>query len=316
MAEAFVISLIYVTARKEPCFHWWAQSLHRETRGDYTGLQVVVIDFYAEAHRDGEGWTAKEAEQRRRDFAYLCPCPNFIHSSPIWNPWQGPHRTTKDNWFAKADYLNAALCLAQGPFLASCDDLSVLSPGWLAAVINASEWAGITCGAYRKVKSLVVEDGEIKSFVDDPNGHDWRWAAGSDAGPVPCIGYRMYGCSFAGPIARFPQMTHGLGYEDSHTGAMLERNGVSFRYDRRMLTLESQEHHFIGKQMRREDPGVSPKDKSHAFVERAMGLRSWPNYFGEGGIAAVRAKVQAGEPLPIISEPALEWFTGTPLRDL
>lgn len=317
------ITLSFVTARRDPKAHWFFQSLHRETKGDYTGLRVVVVDFYAYGHREGDGWTDAQAEVRRAEFRELCSCPDYVHTSPIWNTWQGPHRLTREQWYAKADYLNAAVCFTPGDWLVNSDDLSVLMPGWLNAVRAAVTRNNvITCGAYRKVNNLAVRNGEVVGYTDHPSGLDRRWRFGDDARPVACRGSWMFG-NFAAPIDPilringWPQLSNGLGFEDSPTGNMLERASTGFVYDRRMLTWESEEDHHRDKPMVRSDYGQSPNDKSHDFLNRANAAPRWDNPgFGPEGLAGVRRRVLAGEPLPVMTEPTVEWFTQRKLADL
>ncbi len=322
------ITIAYITARKEPQFQWFADSLHRETGGDYTGIRVLMIDFYAQAHKEGDGWQQADATARSWKMAeaiHLNRCPLFTYSPPIWGVWQGPHRLTKENWFAKADYLNAAVCLTETTHLACIDDLSVLMPGWLAAVREAAEYPGITCGAYRKVRALEVKDGAVESFRDFMPGMDSRWKRGSDTRAVPCDPGMMYGCSFVVPIEAalavngWPHYSNGMGYEDCVTGVVMAKHGFPFRYDRRMLTYESDEHHFVGKQMRRDDPGRSPHDKSHVLKQMGAELRTLPNDWPcAGGLREVRALVlsDSKRALPLLTEPKIEPFSRRPLAEL
>ncbi len=322
------LTIAYITARRDPKFRWWCDSLARETGGDYTGIRVVVIDFFAEALKHEDGWTADMAAVRREEFREACKCPDLVHSAPIWNPWQGPHRLTRENWFAKADYLNAAACLTPGEWMVSCDDLSVLMPGWLAAVREATERRGfVTCGAYRKVECLAVLRGNVVGFREREGGADIgvdpRFKHTNAEAPIRrCAGGWMFGCSFVAPmdailkVNGWPQLSNGLGFEDTPTGAMIERVGYQFCYDRRMMTWESEEDHHTGKQMVRSDYGQSPEDKSHAFLAMMNAASRNENLFGPEGLAGVRQRVLAGEPLPVIREPLVEFFTQRRLQDL
>ena len=302
------VTVAYITARKEPHWEWFFESLAKQmTPEDYGAIKVLVIDFYAQGHKTGDGWSEVDAANRLTDLYSVAKC-NVTHHAPIWGPWQGPHRITKDNWWAKADYLNAAIALCATDWLAVVDDLSVLRPGWLAAAREATAWKGVTCGAYRKVNALEVKNGDVENFAEHPAGMDSRVRFYGLRDVSPCPGYRMFTCNFVAPIAAllavdgFPQMTHGLGYEDCETGKMIERSGVRFRFDPRMMIYESEELHHVGPTMRRADPGVSPRDKSHAFIDRAATLTRWPNHFGPGGLAAVRQRVLAVR-LPLNSSP-------------
>jgi hypothetical protein len=108
-----------------------------------------------------------------------------------------------------------------------------------------------------------------------------------------------------------------MGFEDVIAGIMLEKKGWDFSYDRRMMTFEDRDLHFVGPVMKRSDYGASPNDKSHALLNMAQQGNGWhPGFFGEEGIRGLRKRVLAGEPFPIMGIPEHEWFTGTPLRDL
>ena len=94
----------------------------------------------------------------------------------------------------------------------------------------------------------------------------------------------------------------------------LEKAGYSFRYDLSMLTLESEERHHTEPSLPRFDKGTSPRDKSHAILERVMREKRpvSPSYL-PGGIRAERQRVLAGEPFTVPMEPTKDWFDNTPL---
>ncbi len=318
-----LLTIACLTNRRDCRIKWFFDSLHRECGGDYSGLRVVVVDFFACGQKPQDEWTDYDALCRRAFFRELCGCHNFVHTPPIWDAWQGPYRLTRDNWSAKCNYLNAAVCLTPGDYMASVDDLSVLSPGWLKAARQAAEFDGITCGAYRKVKDMVVEDGVLVSFTDHPSGRDPRWDFGSST-PTTCRGNRMYGCTFVAPIRPLLEMNgwpaglcNSHGFEDVTTGLVLARNGVRFLYDRNLMTYESEELHFKEKPFRREDYGKSPNDMSHAILAHCENpaTRRFDN-FGAEGLAGVRERVLSGQPLPVVSGPLYHWYTKTPLADL
>src|SRR4030095_12589600 len=177
------LTIAYSTARRDPKLQWFLRSLHRETRGDYTDIRIVIIDFYA-LDRD------KPVERFNNDFHWLPPKPN---------PWQGPHRLTKENWFAAANARNTALCLALDGYIAYVDDLSVLLPGWLLQVRAAMSAGYITCGAYKKVKNLEVDKkGNVVNYTELAAGIDNRLAHASTL--TDCAGNWLYGCSCAIPV--------------------------------------------------------------------------------------------------------------------
>lgn len=307
-----MLTIAYFTSRKEPKIEWFFESLAREAGPSIRDIRIVVVDHW----HDNERFLADSV---------VMAWPDFIHVQPKPTVWQGPHRLTKEDWFAASNARNTAICLATDGWIAFVDDVSVLLPGWLTRVREAMNHPKrITCGAYRKVNELVVEYGNVVSFTDHPGGHDNRMAHVSGPGPHPCGGNWMYGCSLAAPVEAFLEINgypealcDGMGFEDVIAGIMLEKKGYSFAYDPRMMTYESEELHHQLPVMKRSDYGVSPNDKSHAVLFAARNGHGWhPNYFGEEGIRGLRARVLRGEPFPVVQIPQHEWFTKTPLSEL
>lgn len=133
----------------------------------------------------------------------------------------------------------------------------------------------------------------------------------------------MFGCSVAMPVDAilaingFDEDCCLLGGEDYIAGLMLEKAGYRFIYDPRMMTLESEEAHHDGSGMPRFDKGKSPNDKSHAILNMVLGGRHVaPNYFGEGGLRALRQRILNGESFPICQVPQHDWYDGQPLSEL
>jgi len=295
------LTVVYVTYRRDCHVEWFLDSLRHQLDGD--PLNVVIVDHY----------------QKERDWSY----PGYIkHVAPKPSVWQGPTRLTKEDYFAASNARNTGLCYAPDGWIAYVDDLSVLLPGWLKAVREAMAGNYIVLGAYKKVKQLNVVNGEVVSFEEFPAGVDSRWDRGKDDGPVIATGSWMFGCSCAMPVEAllacngWPEhLCDGGGGEDYICGMAMAANGYPFRYDRRMLTYESEEHHHTEKPLKRSDYGVSPKDKSHKSLELAMELKEFVN-FSHGSIRDLRAKILAGEPFPVPTMPDKEWFTGIPLGEL
>lgn len=309
-----MLTIVYQTARRNPRLHWFFDSLARQC--DPNEIHLVVVDFYRHAREIPE-----------HNF------PNFQWVAPKPNVWQGNHRLTQQNWFAACNSRNTGLCYSPDAFIAYCDDLSVLMPTWFAAVRRAQRENYIALGAYKKPRDLVVEKGEVKSF--NPGSVDNRYGNGvpeqSSAG-----GASMYGCSVAMPVQAlldvngWPEdLCDGLSFEDVITGIVIGRtNKYSFRYDRTMLTYESEEAHSEDEAMRREDwhfengqaklGGNGHNDKSHAVLSAANSLTRFDNYFGEGfaDIGALRQHVLRGGEFPIRKKPDHDWYSKVPLRDL
>lgn len=141
----------------------------------------------------------------------------------------------------------------------------------------------------------------------------------------------MYGCSVAMPanalltIGGWPEYCDGLGSEDYVCGLALQNNGYEFRYDRRMLTLESEEGHHSGPVFRKEDwhfengvpvtGGNGRDDKSHAALNIAISSKYFDNYY-EGGMRKMREEVLSGKPFPVVGNPQHDWYTKKHLSEL
>ncbi len=297
--------------------HWFLDSLRlqQQTNQDLQ-VKLVIVDFHfnKETHVD-------------QSLVWVHPKPCV---------WQGPHKLTQHNYFAAANARNTAICYALDGFVAFCDDLSVLMPGWLNAVREAMANNYIVCGAFRKVNKLVVENGEVKSFDDHPAGHDSRWKSGDDTKAVKCHPNWLFGCSVAAPVNAFlkingwPELcdSTGIGMEDCHTGIALANTGHKLRYDRRMFTLESEELHHVDTPMLRMDknrgkvveisPGVThPDEKGHAVVRLLSGASRFDNDFGPfPDLAALRQHVLAGGAFPIVNRPTVDFYDQQPLSEL
>lgn len=309
-----MLTVAYMTSRLEPHIDWFFDSFHRECGGDYTDTRLVVVDFHA------------DAPGRRSTFAALAHCP-LVHVAPKPTVWQGPHRLTSTNYFAASNARNTALCLAPNGYIAYVDDLSVLAPGWLVCVREAIAANYIVYGTFQKVLGLLVENGVVTGFRDHPSGHDSRRRYGNPTRPVPAAGSWLFGCSLALPVESllaingWDEDCDGVSSEDSICGIMLGHNrSNTFRYDLRMLTYESEEGHFAEPSFKRTAKSRyhnDHDDKAHKLLRMAMNSRhTAPNYFGPGGIRAVRDRVLAGEPFPIVQIPEHDWFDRVPLREM
>lgn len=306
------LTIAYMTNRVNPRIHWFFNSLHRECKGDYSEFEVLVVDFHA------------ETLGRRGAFSTLFkgPSEKLRHVTPKPSVWQGPTRLTSKDYFAASNARNTALCLTRTEYIAYVDDLSVMLPGWMDAVVTGYSPNQVKCGAYRKVNSLQVDDGgNVLDFSNSEQGHDHRFKL-VNQDVVPCDASWHYGCSLLAPVELYlkingwPEICDGMGYEDSVTGKVLKNIGVTFCYDRRMMTYEDELAHFEDAPMTRWDPGVSPNDKSHAMLRGNHNAQRFPNYFDGDGIRALRDSVLRGEPFPIARIPEHEWFTGRPLTSL
>ena len=303
-----MLTICYLTNRREPMIEWFFDSFHNECGGDYTGIKIVVVDKLAE-----EAWRREAvAAKQKTEITHVAPKPTV---------WQGKHRLTKDEYFAASNARNTGVCLAPDGWIVYVDDLSVLTPGWLARVrAGTADPQRILCGAYRKVNKLVVAQGKIVSCVHSAEDSRRQYTHGPRYENCPASW--LFGCSVAAPVEAilsvngWPEYCDGMGYEDVIMGPVLARRGYNFTYDTEMLTVESDELHFIEKPLKRWDKGTSPNDKSHDAIRRFGNIDWFENYFGPERLRGLRARVLAGEPFPVCPIPEHDWFDSQPLREM
>lgn len=301
-----------MTCRKDPKFQWFEFSLSRQVGVHH--VQLVVVDFW----KNERPIAVKANTYERVD--WVEPKPNV---------WNGKHRLTKTNYFAAASARNTAIACARHDYIVFVDDLSVLMPGWLDRVLVAQREGYVVCGSYKKVKNLLVKDGLAVSWDDFPPGVDSRWHQGSDTEVVPAGGSWLFGCSFGAPMEALLQIngldeladTMGMGGEDYLCGIMLEKNGWKLKYDRRMFTLESEDHHHIEPPFKRVIKHKAPNSKfaevdaSHAILNMVKngGRHVAPNFFN---LRELRQRVLAGEPFPVSQIPEHDYFDGQAVREM
>lgn len=304
-----MITIAYTTARKEPMINWFFDSLHQEVGGDYSNIKIVIIDFYA------------EQPGRKESFLAMSHCP-IVHITPKPTVWQGPHRTTKIDYWAKCNTLNTALCHVPDGWVTFVDDLCVIAPGWMSHLDEATTYPiRITLGSFKKLKKMKVFGGVIESYEEYPPGVDSRWKHGEPGKSVVASGSWMYG-HVTGHIDAFlsangyPELLcDSLSAEDYLMGMRMQSNGYSFRYNRDMVIYESEElHHVYGGVGKRFDKGTSPNDKSHAALEKVRNedYDIWNSF----DLAKLRESIQNGADFPPAHKVLTDWFDGQPLSEL
>jgi hypothetical protein len=305
-----VLTICYITSRKQPLYDWFAKSLERELGEDIGKVKMVVVD----SHHPLDG----------REAVIYPPdgIGKFVHTEPKPTVWQGKYRLTRRDYWAASNSRNTCICHAEDGHVVFADDLSVLMPGWYESVKECLVSDYIMIGAYKKVLKLVVESGVAVSWTDFTPGIDSRLKYANGNHQVHCNGGWLFG-SFCAPVEAllkingYDEDCDSVSGEDYIAGMMMEKAGYRFVYDTRAMTLESEEGHHLEPPVLRIDKGTSPNDKSHAILNMVKGGRAVsPNYFGEGGIRALRDSVLSGLPFPLINHPDRDWFDGQPLSEM
>lgn len=294
------LTIIYCTARVHDHFEWFAESLLPQLTDD---LYVLLIDTKQEADTVHEtSWTAQSGYRLN------------VQRHPVKpNVWQGKHRLTKGQWWAKAAALNTGICLAKTDWIACVDDRCVALPGWLKSIKAAMKGNYAVAGAYEKRVNMKVENGKI---VDRGTtiGTDPRHRRGESKDPTPTYGDQWFGCNNALPlewalkVGGYPEdVCDSLGYEDTMFGHLLCRNDFITKYDPTMMVIQDRTLPESESLVKRSDFGDSPNDKSHGVETQLAGSKTSKNSFD---INAVRAAVQRGEPFPPPSASRYDWWDG------
>lgn len=321
-----MITIAYISNRITNKFEWFIDSLARQLNGRQVPIQIVYVDFWKSQH------PLFEITEPDFEIKHVEPIPSLV---------QGEHRITSKNYFSASNARNTGLVYAKYNYVMYVDDLSVLMPTWLDAVIEAAQGQYILEGAYRKDNQMVVEEGLLVSSVVSSEDSRWHRCGG---GKQQGYDSWLYGCSVGVPLQTALEMNgwdllgDTIGYEDSNFGIRAAKYGAQFIYDKRALTVESDELHFVeGNYFCREDPvateeeymsalnsfGVyrsvyngQKRDMSHAMLDivYARDHRAAHNYFSLRDLR----EIASHRPITIedMKYPKIHWFTGLKLTDL
>lgn len=316
MKESLTIG--YITSRPEPNIHWFFASLRRQMKPD-DNVRIIVVDFFSQACDD---WTQSDVNARQCDIFQAAEDYELMDNTSVVPPkptvWQGPSRVTKINWWAMSNSRNTALCLCQTPWVAFCDDRTVLAPTWLEAIERGMVGNYAVAGAYKKHWGMRVEGGVVTGY-DKLDGVDHRLAL-ANGKPLKCAGSWLYGFA-AYPLEwglqanGYEELLDGMSFEDVIFGLVLENNGRKFCYDPDMLAFQDRTPGQIGRAFRREDKGPvgTIHDKSHEslrrFATKKRAQHPWD-------FVEIRKALQRGEGWPSVDKfPKTDWFDGTLIAD-
>lgn len=304
------LTICYVTARHEPKTEWFFDSLERESGGDYANTKVIVVNSYSVApkwygtHQHSVSW-----DKSGTPFMSVIPKPTI---------WQGAHRITKSEWWAKCNAMNTGIALCDTEYIAFVDDRCVLSHGWLHAIQDSMIGGYAVCGSYEKRANMKVENGEI---VDQGEllGQDIRTQRG-----FPHITADWYGGSGALPLEwclrvnGFPEdVCDGLGFEDIAFGILLRNNHLELRYDSRMRIIEDRTPTQIDGALKRASK-PSPNDDIHQAKDyRILSIMHASTTSGNNfNLTELRNRVLKGEPWPRPTASHTDWFDGQLITEM
>ena len=341
-----MISIAYFTSRLDCKVEWMVDSLARWVPVEERHLiQLIFVDrhLWSLAPEAGNTYFRRgdlvslvdprwHVESRREKFAAAVRGRfDFLHLPVKPCMFQGPFRITPFDWFCAAQARNTAIMATKHPYFVGVDDLSVLLPTWWPQVKHAADSGYVVCGAYKKVRDLVVEDGDIRSFTEFPSGVDSRWGHGSDTGIVPWNGSGLFGCSFGMPLELllkcngFDEISDAQSAEDYDLGIRAERAGGKFYYNRNMTSFESEEMHAVEPSLPREKRVMPAErlpfgytgntDSDHVVLGRVRNEKRIDT-IGGGNLRKLREEFIVSQRAPIPTEPTTDWRTGQPLTEL
>lgn len=292
------LTISFITGRPMPRLDWMLASLVPQLRaGD--AVEVLVIDMLG---RTPEALGTSSRPRGNVRVRVVLPKPT---------PWQGEHRVTSRDWWAKSSSMNTAFVLCDTDYVAFVDDCCRLGPRWLETIRHGERRrSSVLAGTYDKIEHGVVS-------------HDHRRLL-CPGGKTNCGGGWLYGCTFALPLEWALEANgaeegcDGMGTEDYIFGFMLENNGHRIDFMPGLaVTQERPESAVPGVPsiaLRRTDKGVSPHDKSHAALARFRGRKSTEFSPDLRALRAARAAGQLSWPLP---DPDLrDWYDGQLVREM
>jgi hypothetical protein len=295
-------------------FDWFKDSLANQLREmfgpglDKNNFSIVVIDALA---KQREPWGTMQNVQGM-GVNWTTPKPNV---------WQGQHRLTKSDYWAKSAALNTAICLCETEWLACVDDRSVLMPGWLSAINRAMKGEYAVCGTYEKRSGMTAENGVITNpgtlIGEDPRKKQLKSSLWKIIGDNYSGAGKWFGCTNALPLEwalqvnGYDESCDGMRYEDTVFGGMLAENKFPVKYDPTMAIVEDRTPGF-DVTVKSMDKGVSPRDKSHTLLKRVHGKNQATHHWN---LREIRERVLRGEPFPIPTTPDRDWFDGQLLSE-
>lgn len=296
------LSIIFITSRDEPHFDWFLDSLGNQM-DDSMRTDIIIVDLLK--------------DERKRDLKCFPPLIRHVHPKPT--VWQGPHRLTKEDWWAISSARNTGICLCQTDFICFVDDSCVLMPGFIKAIQRAMKEEYAVAGSYEKRCGMKVESGKIVE-PGEVIGLDPRNPGHRRFEPIMTYGGDYFGCLTALPLEWCLEMNgwsedcDGLGLEDVVFGNMLVRNGHITKFDPSFQIIEDRPRDSGWGMPKRTDKGVSPRDKSHALLERHNGKKRCTDY--QIDLRTEREKVLAGGKWSAPNGASHDWWDGQPLGEM
>jgi hypothetical protein len=292
------VTICFITGRTEPHLDWLLGSLAPQLiAGDE--VDVLVIDL--------RGRTPEQIGSSAHPLLGV----RVRVEPPKPSPWQGPHRVTSRDWWAKSSAMNTAFVLCETDYVAFTDDCCKLRPQWMETVRRGEQHRrSVLAGTYDKIADGIITPDHRRSMA--PNGLK------------NCGGGWLYGCTFALPldwaldVNGAEEGCDGMGAEDYIFGLMLENRGHRIDFVPSLAVaqqrIEISMPNDVHAGLRRIDKGTSPNDKSHVALQR-FGTRPLTEFTPD--LRKLRADRAAGKLVwPVVDRDLRDWYDGQLVREM
>lgn len=237
------ISIAYITARREPMFRWFVESLILQYPDGKVTDEIIFVD----------AWIEYSTTRRAELAAIVAGRFDYIHTPPKPSIWRGKHRKTKRNFYDSAGSKNTAFVVMSTEHCVMMDDLSYLLPGWLDHHRNAAINGWIFSGQFTKAANMFFEREVLKSWkVIHQDGRTEQHI--DKTKPLKSWGGWVFGSNSSYPIDAIldtggkDEFLARAGGEDCDLGMRFENAGWRDRifYDSGCNYVEDQPLHFSG----------------------------------------------------------------------
>jgi len=302
-----------ITARAEPRLDWLCNAIVKQRQpGDVLRLLVVdalgrsILELVPEVNLTDGGFNEGRA---------VLPKPNV---------WQGAHRIAPRDYFANANARNTAICYCQDDYIAFLDDRVRIGPTWLETVRRAyRERTSMICGPYDKIENGPVDTNNVSRAVAPGTrlSIDHRKEI-KPGGMRDAPGGWLFGGNFAGPLEWLLDINgheegcDPTGQEDCILGLMLASRGRRIEFSIAMAAVQDRTGDVHVPAFPRLDKGTSPRDRSHATIDR-FAIRRRTEFTPD--LRALRARVLGGEvhpfPIPDPLHDHRDWWDNLPIQE-
>lgn len=235
------ISIAYVTARREPMFRWFVESLILQYPDGKVTDEIIFVD----------AWIEYSTTRRAELAAIVAGRFDYVHTPPKPSIWRGKHRKTKRNFYDSSGSKNTAFVVMSTEHCVMMDDLSYLLHGWLEHHRQAAINGWIFSGQFCKGANLVFDGSRLKSW--DVYHPDCRIQHQADTTkPMQSFGGWVFGSNTGAPLQAIidtggkDEFLARAGGEDCDWGIRLENAGWKDRifYDSRCAYVEDELLHY------------------------------------------------------------------------